>query len=92
MRLLKFSRACEEDEQEQIRRLHLLENAILNYGGGLANLKRRAKFQAKKLQGINPEASEVLYDVACYLRDVESTGKLDTRDFNTWLREYKFND
>ncbi|MES3576146.1 hypothetical protein [Enterobacter cloacae] len=92
MDLFKSSRDCEDDMLTSIRRLRLLENAIINYGGGLANLQQRARLQAEKLKVVNPEASKVFADVAYYLRDVAKAGQLDTHDFDTWLREHKFND
>lgn len=62
---------------DEMHRLLLLENAMLNYSGGLVNLTLRARQQARELQESQPEAAQLLKDVACYLHDVEVCGQLD---------------
>lgn len=57
-----------------VNRLQLLENAIVNYGGGIENLKKRAQYSSYQLKDICPGASEVLNDVANYLRDIIEVG------------------
>lgn len=60
------------------RRLKLLENAIINYGGGMAQLRQRAETLALAREDLDPEANQLLTDIVRYLRDVARTGKLDT--------------
>ncbi len=61
----------------EIRRLQLLENAVINYGGGLLQLELRAANQATILRQREPETAELLDDIALYLHDVAATGRLD---------------
>lgn len=73
-----------QEPASELQRLLLLENAVLNYGGGLAVLQGRVEEQASRLQADSPEAT-VLGDVARYLRDVAEAGYLDTRDIRVFL-------
>ncbi|EMJ5851803.1 hypothetical protein R5P12_003530 [Klebsiella aerogenes] len=61
---------------DDIRRLRLLENAVVNYGGGLMNLQRRAAEMAPRLRDSSPDAAVLLGDIARYLQDVGECGHL----------------
>lgn len=61
-------------------RLRLLENAVINYGGGRRTLEIRVRETAQRMRNVDSEASAVLYDVAAYLRDVAIAGDLDEED------------
>lgn len=65
------------DVVDEFRRLSLLENAVINYAGGMVNLEARARVQAKLLTEVAPDASKLLNDVATYLHDVAECGRLD---------------
>jgi len=71
----------------QWQRLRMLENAVLNYGGGLAVLQARAEAQAALHREGCPDAAAVLLDVARYLHDIAEVGGLDLRDNATFLRD-----
>lgn len=58
-------------------RLQLLENAVINYGGGIVRLESRARGAAESLHKSEPEAAQLLNDIVRYLRDVAAVGKLD---------------
>lgn len=58
-------------------RLRLLENAVINYGGGRNILEARVRNTARRMRHVDSEAAAVLYDVAAYLRDVAIAGELD---------------
>lgn len=70
-----------------VQRLYMLENAVINYGGGLAALLHRAEAQAVLLQTDKPEAALLLRDIAHYLHDVAETGQLDLTDKQTFRYE-----
>lgn len=53
---------------EEIKRLQLLENAVLHYGGGLDLLLWRVSFH----ENVCLETSSILRDVSGYLRDIKS--------------------
>lgn len=66
--------------REDYHRLRLLENAVINYGGGRRALEKRVRDTARRIRTIDSEAAAVLYDVAAYLRDVAIAGELDEED------------
>lgn len=61
---------------QNVERLFLLENAVVNYGGGLVQLEQRARTQAIILKESSPEIALLLADIANYLHDVAICGKL----------------
>ncbi|ELY4671735.1 hypothetical protein SM021_002340 [Cronobacter muytjensii] len=61
-------------------RLCLLENAVINYGGGRRALEIKVRETARRMRNVDSEAAAVLYDVAAYLRDVAIAGDLDEED------------
>lgn len=63
--------------REDYHRLRLLENAVINYGGGRRVLETRVRDTACCIRNVDSEAAAVLYDVAAYLRDVAIAGELD---------------
>lgn len=65
-------------------RLRILENAVINYGGGRNKLELRVRETVLRLRNIDAEAAGVLYDVAAYLRDIAIAGGLnnDSYGFN----------
>lgn len=63
--------------REEYYRLRLLENAVINYGGGRRVLETRVRNTACRMRNIDSEAAAVLFDVAAYLRDVAIAGELD---------------
>ena len=66
--------------REDYHRLRLLENAVINYGGGRRALETRVRDTARRMRNVDSEAASVLYDVAAYLRDVAIAGELDDED------------
>lgn len=66
--------------REDYHRLRLLENAVINYGGGRHELEKRVRDTARRMRNVDSEAAAVLYDVAAYLRDVAIAGGLDEED------------
>lgn len=52
--------------ETEIRRLQLLENAVLNYGGGLDTLFLRTSSHKSTC----PETASILCDMSSYLRDI----------------------
>lgn len=69
------------------RRLRLLENAVINYGGGLFTLLGRVENQATLHQKDCPEVAALLSEIAGYLHDVAIAGHLDTTDAISLLRD-----
>lgn len=67
----------EQDFKSNIRRLSILENAVINYGGGVNSLRSRALQYADVIDCDYPEVSVFLRDVSAYLRDVVIAGDLD---------------
>lgn len=65
------------DILDDYHRLRLLENAVINYGGGRHTLEIMARQTAQRMRNIDSEAAAVLFDVAAYLRDVAIAGELD---------------
>lgn len=68
------------DEKEKLR-LMLLENAVINYGGGVHSLIARSECAAKRLQDSDPVCALLLKDIHRYLRDVVKAGKLEIPDW-----------
>lgn len=66
--------------REDYHRLRLLENAVINYGGGSCALLKRVRDTARRMRNVDSETAAVLYDVAAYLRDVAIAGELDEED------------
>lgn len=61
-------------------RLRLLENAVVNYGGGRDELEARVREEARRMQRIDAAAAALLREVAVYLHDVAITGELLPRE------------
>ncbi|MCX9004732.1 hypothetical protein NLN86_24275 [Citrobacter portucalensis] len=59
-----------------IRRLQLLENAVLNYGGGIEVLMKRINL----MQDSDAHGQDLLRDLYSYLRDVNKILKMDVND------------
>lgn len=78
------------DARSDYHRLRLLENAVINYGGGISELESRVRATARRLRNTDAEAAGVLYDVAGYLRDIAIAGKLnsDCYDVNPHVGNY----
>ncbi|UIL51494.1 MULTISPECIES: hypothetical protein [Pantoea] len=66
--------------REDYHRLRLLENAVINYGGGRRALETRVRDTARRMRNVDSEAAALLYDVTAYLRDVAIAGELDEED------------
>ena len=67
----------ENQLNDPMYRLGVLENAVINYGGGIVHLQERVLKAAKPLRLSDPETARLLEDVARYLRDITSAGELD---------------
>ncbi|MCU6278386.1 hypothetical protein [Enterobacter quasiroggenkampii] len=67
---------------EDYHRLRLLENAVINYGGGRDELELRVRETARRIRYTDAESASVLDDVAAYLRDIAIAGKLNKDDFD----------
>lgn len=77
--------------REDYQRLRLLENAVINYGGGRCELEARVRNTARRIRKTDAEAAAVLYDVAAYLRDVAIAGCLEVDDeFGLRVRNEEF--
>lgn len=72
-----------------LHRLQMLENAVLNYSGGLSSLLSRVENQAARHQQDCPEAAAMFTEIARYLHDVAEAGHLDLRDTATFMREMR---
>jgi hypothetical protein len=59
-----------------VRRLLLLENAIVNYSGGIASLEKRVSFCIHHVKHSCPEVAEILSDISRYLLDIIEVGEL----------------
>lgn len=64
------------DIVEEFKRLRLLENAVINYTGGLTVLRDRILIQKEKIAVVDPVTTLLLDDVATYLRDIALAGLL----------------
>lgn len=51
-------------------RLQLLENAVINYGGGIRTLENRVHRMAEQIKLSHPDASRLFSDIETYLRDI----------------------
>lgn len=63
--------------EAEVRRLYLLQNAVINYGGGIKYLEYKTLDQAKVLIEKDPETAALLMQVSHYLRDVGVCCKFD---------------
>lgn len=72
--------SCQEEyygKEVEVRRLYLLQNAVINYGGGIKHLEYKTLEQAKVLSEKDPETAALLMQVSHYLRDVGVCCKFD---------------
>lgn len=58
-------------------RLLKMENAIINYSGGIHNLEMRTRHEFMKLEGSESDLALLLNDYLSYLRDVALAGQLE---------------
>ncbi|HCR1107295.1 TPA: hypothetical protein OMU21_004869 [Klebsiella aerogenes] len=65
---------------DDYHRLSLLENAVINYSGGLKNLEKRVIDELHRMNDIDSSAAVLLNDLAIYLHDIYIAGKLAERD------------
>jgi len=70
----------------ELKRLQILENAVVNYSGGVFNLERKALAGMLRLENNYPEVSEVLAEIAHYLHGLIEAGRL--RDSPLYCGEY----
>lgn len=55
------------------RRRGLLENAVINYSGGLLNLECRVREVLSLRDELSHETWSLLCDISVYLRDIKNT-------------------
>ena len=55
---------------EKLGRLLRLENAVLNYGGGIESLQKRLQLMAEQDNPHGECMTRLLYELTVYLRDV----------------------
>ncbi|MDH6631319.1 UNVERIFIED_ORG: hypothetical protein M2355_000610 [Lelliottia amnigena] len=60
----------------ELKRLQILENAVINYSGGVFTLERKALAGIVHLENNNPEVSEILAEIAHYLHGLIEAGRL----------------
>ncbi|MCG3100556.1 hypothetical protein MAQ58_13980 [Enterobacter sp. DRP3] len=61
---------------DEFKRLRLLENAVINYSGGMVVLSHRIRLQKQKIIASDPATAQLLNDIANYLSDVALAGAL----------------
>lgn len=59
-----------------VRRLQILENAVIYYGGGIVSLERRALEGVNHVKDSYPEVAKTLNDITNYLNDIIEVGGL----------------
>jgi hypothetical protein len=64
------------DIVHEFQRLRLLENAVINYAGGLTALEKRIRNQADLIAGSDPATALLLNDMVNYLQDIALVGTL----------------
>ncbi|WP_222864771.1 hypothetical protein, partial [Serratia marcescens] len=64
----ELSCAQPEDPMDEFKRLRLLENAVINYSGGLVELGNRIQSQKKRIVTSDPTTASLLNDIVTYLR------------------------
>ncbi|MDM3413281.1 hypothetical protein OGW14_17440 [Citrobacter sp. Cb018] len=60
----------------ELKRLQILENAVIHYSDGIFTLERRALVGKFLLENNNPEVAKILADIARYLHELIEAGKL----------------
>lgn len=61
----------------QQRRLQLLENGVVNYGGGIFRLRAQVRTCRQRLQVDDPDTATLLKTVEGYLDGLISVGELE---------------
>lgn len=59
---------CITIPSNELKRLHFLENGVVNYSGGVFKIVER--LNNINTQGMSPEAISLLDDLKCYFRDI----------------------
>lgn len=59
-----------------IERLRLLENAVIHYGGGITNLKKRSLTGIHCVNDSCPEVAKLLAEISNYLQGLIEDGEL----------------
>lgn len=72
-------------ETTDYSRLRILENAVLNYSGGIVELEARCRKSSSKIRCTDRAVADVLNDVANYLRDIAVAGRLEIH--GGWLSD-----
>lgn len=72
----------QNEHGDGVHRLLLLENAVLNYSGGIVSLESRVSHAANELHGSELPAALLLKDIARYLRDIAEAGGLDIGEWS----------
>ena len=71
----------------RLDRLGLLENAVLNYCGGLRSLQHRLQLSLQGPEPVPAELQRLLRDLACYLNEVARAGALPERSADAPVRD-----
>lgn len=64
-------------EKHEIQRLYCMENAFINYDGGVQSIIDKSIICSEALKYKNPEASQILQDISHYLNAVINAGHID---------------
>lgn len=62
-----------------VKRLQILENAVIHYGGGILSLERRALEDVNHVKDSYPEVAKTLGDITNYLSDIIEVARLRER-------------
>ncbi|VEC00514.1 Uncharacterised protein [Cedecea lapagei] len=66
------------DDMSDTKRLRLLENAVVNYSGGITSLEKRIVTVLEKDKTLCENTKLLLEDIAMYMRDMKTFVRLDT--------------
>lgn len=64
-----------------VERLRLLENAVIHYGGGITNLKKRSLTGIRCVNDSCPEVATLLAEISSYLQGLIEAGELRENDY-----------
>lgn len=64
-------------QNQEMQRLYYLENAFINYSGGVLFIIKNTLARSAALEKEDPATSRVLHDIATYLNAVVLAGQLD---------------
>ncbi|MEG0866470.1 MAG: hypothetical protein RSG77_05390 [Hafnia sp.] len=72
--------SCKQDKTKadnELSRLQLLKNAVINYSGGIVRHESQVRRAAARLREGEPDTARLLNNIVSYLHDVATAGNLD---------------